>query len=1192
MGSVKWTDSQRDAIYATGGTVLVSAAAGSGKTAVLVERVIELITDSGCPIDADRLLVVTYTKAAAGEMKERIAARIEELLEENPFSELLHRQQLLLSRAKISTIHSFCSDIAKEYFHVINIPNDFRIGEEKELELLKSLAMQSVLERKYSEKDSVFENTVEVFSSTRDDTILQEIVLKLYEFLRSNPFPEKWVKEKSAMYDVAKQANETEWGLHIIERSKMMTVYIRTLSDMNISLMDRVEKLRDSSFGDAIRDDALYIKHLAELLDSGNWNGIVSHLNGYKPKNLTTPKGFKEDETKIAIANYRDNIKGTIKDMQSLFVRNNEQCMDDIANLAPIVSKLFEIMEEFGDEYARMKAERSLADYSDLEHWALRLLAENTEDGIIFTEIAKEISSRYDFVMVDEYQDANNIQDTIFQAVSDNDKKLFVVGDVKQSIYRFRQAMPEIFISRKDRYCLYDREKDNYPAKIILDRNFRSREGITEGVNFVFKNLMSRSVGDIDYTDEETLKAGASYDEDNGNAVSFHLLELNGSPSEDSDTEEARYIGTQIRRIMSTFEVTSKGEKRKASYGDFCILIRSVKNHALVFTEELLKMGIPAVSETSDSFFSQHEVQVVLSLLRVIDNPVRDIPLAAVLLSPIFGFTADELAEYRAKYPKGSLYSLILAENAAGNEKTLNFTEKLSKWRKIASEVTSDKFLNILYNETSYPEIVSADKDGDFRKNNLRLIIHYAKSYESNGYKGVSGFIKFMDRLRENSKDLAAADRGTQAYSDAVRIMTIHKSKGLEFPICFVANLNRKIRTDTTADVLLHNELGLGVRRKDDVRHCRYTTMPREAVALRIKQNEMSEELRILYVALTRAKERLILVGSVKDTEKYIRGVVEKFAYNEAVLPYTVSSAKCLCDWIADCLLVHRDGYELRQKGNYTGKIYKGETSGWDVKIIENLPEYYGALTEEDSDKKEDVSEQTIFEIAESTKKEYLNILGSRLRRTYEHEKLTQVPVKVSASALTRAESDNVSLITSVPAFMRQGGLSGAERGTAMHAFVQYCDLERARKSVDKEISQLADKGFLTEEQGKSINRKNAYIFLHSELTERMLRADFLEREFRFTVDIPARMADETLEPPYSEEPIILQGAVDCLFEEGGELIIVDYKTDYCRSKEELAEKYKTQLKLYKLAVEQIMEKPVTKCIIYSFAMGDYFSLF
>lgn len=1189
MADVKWTENQQNAINARNGAVLVSAAAGSGKTAVLVERVIDMITDPIKPVDADRFLVVTYTRAAAGEMKERIAARIEELLANDPHNANLHRQQLLLGRASISTIHSFCGDLVREYFYTLDIPGDFRIGEEQELTILKNTAIQNVLERKYRENDAEFENTVEVFSSVRDDRILKDVVLMLYEFLRSHPFPENWIEEKISMYNPGLNASETAWGRAVLNRAKMSALFIKELNVVSQKMLTEEEVLNSSSFGDTIRDDGAFIDMLIKRIEDNDWDGIIHHLGTYTAGVLRAPRGYTDNNVKIAVSDYRKNIKDTIGKISELFFRTNEECMDDIADLSPVVRKLFEIMQLFDEEFSSLKKEKALADFSDLEHWALRLLVTNTDKGLYSTEIAKIISDRYDYVMVDEYQDANTIQDTIFKAVSDNDRKLFVVGDVKQSIYRFRQAMPEIFIGRKNRYKLYNPHDEEYPAKIILDRNFRSREGITEAVNFVFKNLMSADVGDIDYTDEEKLVAGASYNSDSGNAASFHLLQLEGSKTEDKDTEEARYIGNLIYKMIETETVSDKNGQRKPCFGDFCILIRGAKAHGQTFVEELAKMGIRAFSETSESFFNAHEIQVMLSLLRVIDNPVQDVPLAAVLMSPVFGFTADELAHYRVNAPKGTLYSVLLNEVRSGNQKAAEFVESLSKMRRVSAQVTTDVMINRIYEETSYQDIVMADEDGEYRRKNLRLLLQYAKNYEQSGYRGLNGFVKFMDRLQSNGCDLAAADRQNNVDDNAVHIMTIHKSKGLEYPFCIVANLARKINTDRTNEVLLHNELGIGVRRKDDKNLCRCTTMPREAVALEIRRNEMSEELRVLYVAMTRARERLVLVASVKNIEKYLRGVAKKLAYDGTVSPYTVSSAGQICDWIADCLLIHPSGSVLRNMAGYNGAVSNEKTSGWDIVIKEDLSSLE-SIVDINGNNTIDQKEKNHFDFEEEgnrTADQILDTLTKRLSSSYMYEPMTKIPVKVSASAVAHSQSRQNFIAVSKPQFLKDGKLTDAEKGTALHSFMQYCDFFRALLSVDDEIDRLISEGFITTEQAAAIDRSRVNSFLNSKLVQRMLDSKMLEREYRFTVEIPAGIADENLSFPESEELIILQGAVDSIFEEDGNIVIVDYKTDRTADKLQLVSNYCTQLKLYKLAIEKTTGKRVSQCLIYSFYLNE-----
>lgn len=1190
MADVKWTKNQLDAINARSGAVLVSAAAGSGKTAVLVERVINMITDPENPVDADRFLVVTYTKAAAGEMKERIGRRIAELLEADPYNANLHRQQLLLERAAISTIDSFCSSLVREYFYTLDIPADFRIGDEQELTILRNAAIQNVLERRYDDNDELFINTVEVFSSARDDKTLQQIVLMMYEFLRSHPFPENWIKQKAAMYNPKLTASQTEWGKVILGRAEMSAVYMKTLNEYSQKLMLEEPALNNSSFGDKIRDDGAFIDMLLKRIGEKDWDGIIHCLGTFSAGTLRAPKGYTDNPVKVTVSDYRKIVKDTIESINKLFFACDEKCRDDIADLAPVVGELFNIMILFDAEYSALKRERSVADFPDLEHWTLRLLAENTPDGIIPTDIAKSVSERFDYVMVDEYQDANSIQDTIFKAVSDNDRKLFVVGDVKQSIYRFRQAMPEIFIERKNRYNLYNPQKENYPAKIILDRNFRSREGITESVNFVFKNLMSSQLGDIDYTDEEKLVAGAQYDKKECSAVSFHLLQLNESDTGDKDTEEARYIAGLIRNIIETETVSDKGNIRKPRFSDFCILLRGAKSHGQTFADELAKHGINASSETGGSFFAEYEIQVMTSLLRIIDNPVQDIPLAAVMLSPIYGFTADELARYRADKKDISLYAALLKESECGDKKVSDFLEEISRLRKISAQVTADVILNRIYRETSFDDIVMADDDGEYRRKNLRMLLQYAKNYEKTGQSGLNGFVKYLDRLQENDCDLAAADRHSQSADDAVSIMTIHKSKGLEFPFCIVANLARKFNSDVTNEVLLHNNLGLGVRRRDEKNLCRYTTMPREAVGIEIKKDEMSEELRVLYVAMTRARERLILVASVPDIEKYLSSAAKKLSYKDgAVSPYTVSNASQMCDWIVYCLLVHPCGSRLREISSYCGEISHEKTPDWDIVLNRNLSEntdIHGMSLEDTAE-----NEASSKEPCEEELNRIFNVLKDRLERTYKYEELTSIPVKVSASAIAHSKTKQSFAAVKKPDFMQAGKMSGAEKGTALHTFMQNCDFYSALLSVENEISRLERGGFITKAQAESVDTERVNAFLNSDLMKRMLSSDMLEREYRFTVEIPAGAADDSLKPPYSEAPIILQGAVDAIFEEDGRIVIVDYKTDRIADSSELASKYAPQLRLYKYAVEQTTGKEVSRCVLYSFYLNRYIDI-
>ncbi len=1195
MADVKWTDNQRSAIDARNGTVLVSAAAGSGKTAVLVERVIEIITDPLSPTDIDRLLVVTFTKAAAGEMKERIQKRLEQMAEENPFDTNLTRQQMLLPKAQISTIHSFCQNLAKEFFYTLDIPADFRIAENQELEIIKNNVLNDVIEQAYADGNTDFLEMADMFSTSKTDRTLQKIILQLYEFLRSYPFPKRWAEEKCAMYNTSGSVFDTQWGRVILERTKVIAEFADNLSKQSVGLLREEPKLDKGKFGDIIRDEADIVSTIVQSVNKESWDDIAKAVSLFADRpRLPTVKDFTDNETKVAIVNNRNTLKDLInKKLGKIYDFTEEDCLNEITELAPIVRSMFDVMHKFEEAYSSVKAERRIADFSDLEHWALKLLVRETDSGIVTTETGKMISERYDHVMVDEYQDANEIQDTIFKAVSGNDKKLFVVGDVKQSIYRFRQAMPEIFIGRKNRYSLYDRNNEHYPAKIILDKNFRSRQGITEAVNFVFRNLMSESVGDIAYSDEEKLVFGAeSYGQDTEPCVSYHLLNINSTKSEDKNRGEARYIAVLINKMIGE---SGKNGERKLQFGDFCILMRGVKNSADVYVEELRKHGIQAICETEESLFERREIKIILSLLRVIDNPLQDIPLASVLLSPIFAFSEDELTKMRVDHLHGSLYAVLLAESNNGNDKANRFIETLRSLRKAAASLPTDVLLDRIYTETSFPEIVSAEEEGEYKRKNLRLLLQYAKNYENSGYRGVSGFVHFINSLEENDSKLNCAENG-ESLDNAVRIMTIHKSKGLEFPVCILAGLTNKLNSDTKNEILLHNVLGLGIKHIDKKKMCKYTTMPREAVSMEIKRNELSEELRVLYVALTRAKEKLVLVSTVGSTAKdknhideYFINIMNKLSYDgNAINSYSVSEASELGDWIAMCALIHPAHHELRSEVGYTGSFALGSEKPWDIHMTDDLEEYLGELASCAEDKHDtgDVSESDVRDEFELEKQRYSELLKERLSAKYDYRQLSAIPMKVSASALAHKESEKRFAAASKPEFMTKEKLGGAQRGTAVHAFVQYCDIMKARESVQNEIDRLVHSGFLTEIQGSSVDIEKAERFVNSPLADRMLRSPELSREHRFTVEIPASIIDSSLTPPYSDEKVILQGAIDCMFEEDGRIIVVDYKTDRVKDPLKLAEMYKEQLRLYKLAVEQITGKTVGECMLYSFEMS------
>lgn len=1172
MSKRNWTPGQQDAISARGGTLLVSAAAGSGKTAVLVQRVIERITDPAAPTEADRLLVVTFTKAAAAEMSSRIAAEVSRLLEADPFNVRLQRQQVLLTRAHISTIHSFCSDLIRENFYKLGVSPDFRILDDNEMNLLRSDAISAVLEEFYAQNDPVFTDLVEAFSSGRDDDRLIQTVNRLYDFVRSHPFPKRWLAEKSAMYAREETPSKTVWGQTVLRFAQDALDYGISLTQNSLSLMQGEEAIA-KAYGDGFSADLAGLLSLRDAVCSGDWDRVAFQAGSFAFPRLKPLRGYAEDPLKNKLSASRKEVQATVKKLAELFSAGEEACAQDIARLFPLVEKLFELTVRFGEALDALKAEKRAADFGDLEHWALRLLVRDTENGFERTPEAEELSAQFDEVMVDEYQDTNEAQDMIFRAVSQKEGNLFLVGDVKQSIYRFRQAMPQIFLRRRASYSDYDREKDQYPACIVLDRNFRSRPGVTDAVNFVFRQLMSEQTGELDYTKEEELVAGASYPLCEAPAAQLDIIDLSVAETEETIvTAESRHIAELIYQMLSSGEtVTENGVERPATYRDICILLRSANKYAHEYARELTALGVPAWADTAGGFFAAAEVGAAVSLLRVIDNPMQDISLLSVLMSPLYGFTPDDLAEIRGISRKGSLYLAVSNAAKSGNERAARVLDEMEQFRALAATMPSDRLLNLVYQKTGLLNLVQAMPNGELRLANLRLLLEYAKKYESSGYNGLSGFIRFIDRLQKNDSDLAAASTISES-ANVVKIMSIHRSKGLEFPVCILAGCSRRFNKER-GDVLLHPELGFGVKLKDPSDLYRYTTMPREAVSLELERGEMSEELRVLYVAMTRAKEKLVMITTVKDARKTLSQLATRLTEEPRVAPYVVRSASSISDWLLLCALRHPSGTALRDMAGALPGITVPAGEDWKIQVV--YPPAEESEQESAAPKKEILSDPV--------QKQQIT---ARMDYRYPFEALRGVQAKIAASDLASREFAPQYAASSRPAFLSQKGLTPAERGTALHAFLQFADYGKAAQSPERELLRLVEEKFITPEQAGAVDMNRVTAFFDAEVTKRMLASPRVLREYRFTVEIPAGEVKPELTGEMREQPIVLQGAVDCAFEEDGALVIVDYKTDRVANPAELWERYSGQLSLYRMAMEQCTGLPVKECLLYSFHLN------
>ncbi|MCR5636812.1 MAG: helicase-exonuclease AddAB subunit AddA [Clostridiales bacterium] len=1193
MSSFNWTPEQQDAIYAKGGSLLVSAGAGSGKTAVLVQRVIEHITNENNPCSVDNLLVVTYTKAAAREMRERIRERLEELAASNDIHSDYYKDQLSrLSGAYISTVHSYCLELIKENFQLLDIEPGFRIADENELEILKSEALTHALDVMYDECTEDFKALANCFLNSKNDLGLQRAILKLYTFLNSHPFPEDWKNEQLSTYSekdfftkkqyVFMRENALETLDFCIELNDIIKAELK--ADPETDFTRDFPNGRDEKKIKALKKSppleiALYNSEILEKIRNAaekDHDTFVSALKKFEKLSLYG-NGLTCNQTYIKFKKYRDFINDNIMSLTGVFDRNSDDCIEDLSRGLPVVKELFRAVKLFENKYSELKNEKNIADFNDLEHYALKLLAKKDSRGnIIFTDIAKRTSEHFYEVMVDEYQDANEVQNMIFRAVSDNDKKLFTVGDVKQSIYRFRQAMPELFMKKSDNYTLYDRENPVFPAKIHLNRNFRSNKKILDAVNFVFSQLMSKKAGEIDYDTSEYLLTDRN---DNEKSPSADYIMIDTSETDETnDVIEARKAAEIIKEEMANgFIISKNGDTVKPSYSDFCILLRKTSKQAATYVTELLNAGIPAVSAVKDSFFNCREINIIMSMLRVIDNPKQDIPLTAVMMSPLYGFTADDMAICRCNLKKGAIYDAVCLM-AESETKFREFLDDIKHYRNMSSAMHTDELINLIYAEKSVYAIIGSMPGGENGINNLNYLREYASEYEKNGFKGLNGFIRFMDKLSESDKELTSATQIKGSATNAVSVMSIHMSKGLEFPICILGQLASAFKSDSGENMLINNEMGIGFKQSKTLRECRYSTFMHKTLSSFIKKSELSEELRILYVAMTRARDRMYFLHTCKNPAEKLYSAYSAVSGFEKI-PYSlVLSTNNYADWLLMCMAKTYEGAKLIKKLYGADINCMPQNKGkWNISVIK----YNGELFHSNEKESEP--------IAKAPDMMLYNELAERFQEKYPYTESTELAVKYSVSDLTKQDPDiSGNMFNTRPDFMYAEGLTAAEKGTALHAYMQYCDFTAASKNALDELNRLVSLEYITPEQAQSVNLKLINNFFETDTAKKMLLSKKIYREYRFAVLL--QLCD-IISGANCNEKAVVQGAVDCAFEDDNGIVIVDYKTDNVSNMQKLLERYKEQLKLYKTAMQKCTGKPVYKLLIYSFKLNDYITV-
>jgi ATP-dependent helicase/nuclease subunit A len=1253
-----WTAEQKEAITEQGCDILVSAAAGAGKTAVLVERIINKITDPDNPVDIDRLLVMTFTNAAASEMRERIAGAITERLESTPGSQNILRQLTLLDNATITTIHSFCVDVIRSNFQLIGIDPNFRVADETESRLIKLEALNDVFEEQYENENPNFYELLECYGGNRDDQALQDLVLDLYDFMRSIPWPEEWLDRMCGMLDIADGTDfsQTSWGKVILHSVKLELEGILKMIGQALELTGAGYAREGNDTGVSRGLDKYYdiciedYKNISSILgyiknEDIKWDDVYGQLRGISFKALPRAGKDTDTEKREKIKKLRNDARAGIKKLrEKVITALSDEIASDLKMVYPKIKTLCGLVNMLSEKYAQKKARRTLVDFNDLEHFCLEILSQKTADGTLKpSETALNYREKFSEILVDEYQDSNLVQEIIINMISGKGEKgpnVFMVGDVKQSIYRFRQAKPELFLRK---YNTYSMEKGSPSRKILLYKNFRSRSEILDAVNFIFKQVMSVEAGEIDYTDAERLNCGAvfpGYDEKDitaGGKTELHLF-IGGSGSDaiddgkhDTDEEkkdedgepenneildniqyEARLTGQRIINLMKPDENgryfcvldRADGKYRKVRYRDIVILLRTTKNWAEVFVNELSMMGIPVFADTGTGFFKTVEILVMMSLLQVIDNPLQDIPLLSVLRSPIGGFTTDELVDVRLAAKKKPLFEAlqVLAQSGHGEtaRKALEFVQKLNRYREMAQYMPADKLIWRLYTETGYYGMVAAMPSGEQRQANLRLLFEYARRFEETSYKGLFNFINFIDKIKSSRSDFGSA-KILGENENVVRIMSIHKSKGLEFPVVIAAGCGKRFNLqDVNKNILLQQELGFGPEAVDANTRLSWPTAAKIAIRDKLRAETLSEEMRILYVALTRAREKLIITGTVSNIEQAAEKWTDIARVRENRLSgYDMLKASSFLDWICPALIRHKNCAGFRESIGCTGDFHTkliDDPSGWLIKLWDRSDIESITILEERSES-EFIKWLDSLEREESIPGQAEEV-SRRLSWEYPYSKISKVPAKVSVTELKRRFNTAVSedtrpipeylpSLNKKPVFlMKKKGLSAAEKGIALHFAMQHLDYYDS--DIESQIESMVKKDLLTPQQAQSIDTDKIRRFLSSPVGLRMLASAKIYREVPFNIEIPCHeLYPEIDKDPFRSETILLQGIIDCYFEETDGIVLVDYKTDYVTLDmlETIKERYRVQIHYYARALEMLTGKNVKEKYIYLFHM-------
>lgn len=1286
---VSWTTEQQQVIDLRNRNILVSAAAGSGKTAVLVERIVKIITDKNHPVDIDHLLIVTFTNAAAAEMRERIGNAIEKALDEQPGNEHLLRQLTLIHNAQITTIDSFCLYVVRNHFHEIDLEPNFRIGDEGELKLLREDVLGRVLEQNYEEPSEAFSDFVEGYASGRTDVALNEMILQLYEFSRSYPWPEKWLDSFVGAYriETREELDRAEWLAPLTENICFVLKDCEQLLKQALAITQQDDG--PDMYEKAVQSDLEKYDGLSRLTSFCELSGALSDI---KYDRLASSRGFEGDPDKLELVkSLREQAKDVVKKLcKQYFFCSPEMMIEQLERTEPMLEEVVRLTKQFADEFAAAKRRKNLVDFHDVEHFALQILVnEETEKA---KKTAEEFRDTFEEIMIDEYQDSNEVQETLLRSISREERgenNIFMVGDVKQSIYRFRLARPELFMKKYDSYSL----EESTTQRIDLHKNFRSREEVLTCTNDIFYKIMARSLGNVEYDAEAALYPGASYpaiemkktagkeetaEEQTKQSIADFTPEILLADSNDElleDTEfsdkktlEAKIVAEEIRHLMKTQPVTDKatGELRAARYSDIVILLRSLSGWADSLVEVLNGNGIPAHTVSSTGYFSTVEVQTVLSMLRLLDNPRQDIPMAAVLRSPMAGLTDEELAVLRLEDGSVPFHEAVLelaeglyeedgqkeiSDSEADSEadqkqgrnadektenhieitahrKLLKFYKKYKQLRQLVPDTPIHELIEIILRETGYGHYVAAMPAGNRRTANLNMLLEKAAAYEKTSYKGLFHFVRYIDELQKYDVDFGEADMVGE-NEDVVRIMSIHKSKGLEFPIVIVSGMGKNFnKQDTRSKMVLHPELGIGLDYMDGKKRIKSPTIAKKAIAKQIDLENLGEELRVLYVALTRAKEKLILTGTLKDAPEKLEFFRQQANLSKAAdrpLSYlTREGASGYLDWILPAVLSYGDKYPVRIVE--AAELVLDEVENQleqNEDLTERIEEIEAADTQLVGQLKQRFSQRYPYQtdILRKNKYSVSELKHRAMREKFEAEQEETIP-----AFLEEPVTPTIPLFIQREESVEQETANrGALRGTAVHRVMECYDFA-SEKSVHEQMEAMEKEEKITADMRALVREQTVADFVSSETGKRMALAQrggalyrekpfvmgFTEEELeRYGFGAGAQMIENEAQTENAQQEImsenvsqenhmheedltLIQGIIDVFWIEDDGITVLDYKTDRVDTAQELIDRYATQLKLYADALERVFatrKLKVKEILIYSFRLEKLISI-